>query len=70
MLRGLPHNCLVGLLALILDSSVLADSMTVTQSVNVTLSPIGKVTVPASITLLTDVPFSVEQYLCVQVIES
>lgn len=51
MLRGLPHSCFVGLLALTLRSSALADSMTVTQNVNVTLSPNGKVTVPASITL-------------------
>lgn len=53
MLRGLRHSCLVGLLALTLRSTALADSMTVTQSVNVTLSPNGKVTVPASITLLS-----------------
>jgi hypothetical protein len=42
----------VGLLAFAFQSPVLADSLTVTQSINVTLSPNGKLTVPSSITLL------------------
>jgi len=49
----------VGLLALGFQVPVVADSLTVTQSVNVTLSPNGKLTIPSSITFLSgNVAFS------------
>ena len=48
----LAHCCRVGCLALWLPPAVLADSMAATQSVSVVLSPVGKVILPASITLL------------------
>jgi hypothetical protein len=53
MSLSLAHSCRVGALALCFQSSVLADSLVTTQSVSVVLSPLGKVTVPASISLLS-----------------
>ena len=59
MSLSLAHCSCVGLLAFGFQVPAVADSLTVTQNVNLVLSPNGKLTVPSSITLFSgNTPFS------------